>query len=536
MLFAVGDSYFLYTSRENVLYDQASASRLDALQQQHSENLAVNVGLKGSNLVVSLSNNGGVSTTISSIYLVNQANGEVISPPGMIGQSGTNVSAANWPLSLVAGASTASISGCIVGKTGCGIEIMGYTYSSGTVYVSVVTARGNVFTGQYPPKVATIGISSSALVVSMVATPTPPLTQVFSCAGLSPGCVTLTVTIYNFAVNQVTGVVLSPAVPASTVTGTVTMNPAPMNPCNLVGSSSTIPAYSGTGSPPFIQYVCTYDASTGAVGGYASFSGVAQGTLSGVLVSSAEAISNSLQIGANSNAITQGAFSINAFFFKASSCYQTSGGNWNSPCTTSPTTVPPKNPDGLTNAGTFSVGYNYYVAWYVNVTNNFPSPLEILQYSFLQFDSSYYNSANPNIVGNEPDFWLAGTASAYNGAGVYYPNYKMSPPSLTGYTGNLNTCPETGPNWTPNSNCLDISTGHTVTLDFATCGFGSGNWEWGASHYGTNFDNSAGCDSSTPGWDPNGVASALTVVISYVYQGQIYTQAIQFQGQALVSP
>jgi hypothetical protein len=275
-----------------------------------------------------------------------------------------------------------------------------------------------------------------------------------------------------------------------------------------------------------------------------SFSGVAEGTLNGLIVSSAEAVSNNLQIGANANAITQGAFSINFFFFKSSSCYQTSGGNWAVPCKIRPSTFPPASPNSLPDAANFSVGHNYYVAFYVNVTNNYPAPLELLQYTFLQFDSSYFNPSQPNVVGSETDFWLAGSSSSYNTFSRYYPSYTSLPtPTLATNTGNLDpknpsNCIETSSNnWAPSPNCIDISTGHTVTLTFAACGFGSSSWDWGMNQYATNFDpSSSGCDSSAPNWSTGGVASVLTVVISYVYQGQIYTQAIQFQGQSLVAP
>ena len=89
LLFVVGDGYFLYVSESNLAYDHAGAARLDALQQQHSESLAVNVALQGSTtLVVSLSNNGGVASTINDTYLtLNSPSSPMLSPPKMIGRA-----------------------------------------------------------------------------------------------------------------------------------------------------------------------------------------------------------------------------------------------------------------------------------------------------------------------------------------------------------------------------------------------------------------------------------------------------------------
>lgn len=534
MLFVVGGAYFLFVGKSDVALDQSSGAQFDALQQQRSENLAVKIALNTAtnNLVASLTNIGGVPVTISSVYITNTIGKTILSPTPT---PATNVS---LPFTLNVGASTSSVSGCVSGKVGCRIAVTGYTYSSGTVYVNLVTSRGNIFSGVFPPNLGG-GVSSSSLVVQMVAFPTPPLTQVFSCKA----CISLNVTVDNFAQSPVSGIFLSPNPPTNITAGTVTVPND--GPCKNDNSTTTIGAYSGSGKPPFIRFTCTYDSRTGAVGGYASFSGVAEGTLNAVLISSAEAISNNLQIGASANAITQGAFSINFFFFKASSCTQSGGGNWRNPCTINTSPYPPSKPGNLPPAATLSVGSDYYVAFYISVTNNYPQPLEILQYTFLQFDSSYFNSTNPTVLGNETDFWLAGSANAYNTAGDYYPAYSTNPPTLAAYTGtflvgsqkaqaNQVNCPETGPSWTPSPNCIDINYGQSITLTFAACGFGSTGWDWGGRHYAKNFDSgSTLCDSSAPGWASTGVASVLTVVISYVLQGQIYTQAIQFQGQAL---
>lgn len=522
MLFTVGANYFLYVNKSNLVTYQASAVRQDALLQGREEKLAIGVGLSGGNtLVVSASNIGGVPTSIASIYLTDTS-GKTISPPGVMGQAQTNLSATQWPLTLNVGAKTSAISGCVSGKTGCNIALSGYTYVSGNLFVNVVTGRGNTFSFAYPTLVNG-GTGSNALVVTMNAYPTPPLTQVFTCTG----CITLLVTVYNYAPGAVSGVALSPNPPTAQLTGTATVTGGS---CGAATPSSTLPGYSGSGAAPSITFTCIWNAQTGAVGGFASFSGYAQGTLGGVMVTSALAISNIIQIGGSSNVITQGAFSVNFFFFGTSSCVFP--GNWVTPCATNPAVFPPSSVGALPDGSTTKVGTNHYVAYYVSVTNNFNAPLEILQYTFLQLDASH----PPPAVGNESDFWLAGGASTYNSLGHYYPTYNNppNPPTLAPYLGNEKTCPETGPSWTPSANCIDVNYGQTVTLTFAACGFGASNWDWGGTQYATKFDSSTGCASSAPGFSSSGSAAVLTVVISFMYQGQIYTQAIQFQGLAVI--
>jgi len=520
MLFTVGANYFIYVNKANLVTNQANAARQDAFLQERQEKLAIGVSLSGaSTLVVSASNIGGVSASIASIYLTD-VTGKLINPPGVMGQAATNLSAAQWPLTLNVGAKSSAISGCVAGKTGCNIALNSYSYVSGNLVVNVVTGRGNTFSFGYPTLI-NAGTGSNVLVVTMNVYPTPPLTQVFTCTG----CITLLVTVYNYATTLVSGVALSPSLPNSQLTGTATVSGGT---CGAASPSSTIAAYSGSGAAPFITFTCTWNAQTGAVGGFASFSGNAQGTLSGSLVSSALAVSNIIQIGGSSNVNTQGAFSVNFFFFGTSSCIQ--AGNWVNPCVKYPAGFPPASVSSLPDGAMTTVGNNHYVAYYVQITNNYPAPLEILQYTFLQLDASH----PPPVVGNETDFWLAGAAGTYNSLGHYYPNYNTNPPSLAAYAGNEVTCAETGPSWTPSPNCIDINYGQTITLTFAACGYGATNWDWGGKQYATSFDSKVGCASSAPGFSSSGAANVLTVVIGFIFQGQIYTQAIQFQGLAVV--
>jgi hypothetical protein len=515
IIFTVSASYYLFINQTSLAKYQANAGRTDALLQSREERLFVSPVLAGNTLIVSAINGGGVPSTITSIYLTDTS-ANMISPPGLMGQSATNFTAAQWPLTLNPGASTLAMSGCVPAKTGCSIKasLGAYSYSAGTtVYINLVTAKGNVFSARFPP-LASNGVSSNPLVITMSASPT----QVFSCTS----CITLTITAYNFALNPITGVTLVPSIPTVTVTGTasvyggVCLPPAP---------SSDLPAYSGSGNPPLITFTCTFSAKTGTAGGFASFSGFAQGTLNGKSTTSAIAVSNNVQIGGTSNVTTQGAFSVNFFYFRSSSCVK-AGSNWNSPCIINGSSI-----TTLPQTGRISGGSNHYVAFYVQITNNYPATLEILQYTFIQLDASH----PPPIVGNESDFWLAGAPSTYNTQGYYYPNYGSNPPSLAAYTGNEKTCPESAPSYTPSANCIDIANGQTMTLTLAACGYGATNWDWGGTQFAKRFDSTAGCTSSAPAFASNGAASILTLTITYMYQGQIYTQAIQFQGLSVTS-
>jgi hypothetical protein len=510
LLFTVGANYFLFVNRANLAMNQSNAARQDALLQGRQENLALNVGLSASNtLVVSAINVGGVPTTISSIYLAN-ITGKVILPP----PASTNFSApGSWPLTLNVGAATNRISGCVPLKTGCNIEVKGYTYVSGIVLVKVLTGRGNIFSARFPPA-SNSGVGGNTLVVSMVAGPSKGFTQIFTCSA----CITLNVTAFNFASSPVTLASLNPSVPTNSTTGTAKVSggsctsPVP----------NTITAYSGSGTAPSIRWTCTFNSNTGNVGGFASFSGYVQGTLNAALISSAVAVSNGIQIGGNSNVPTQGAFSVNFFYFRSSSCRQSIVVKWAPPCSTTPSSWPPASTNSLPGAATISVGNNAYVAFYVQITNNFPATLDILRYTFLQLDASH----PPPTIGNESDFWIAGDVNTYNSKGYWFPTYG-NPPGLTAYTGNEVTCASNP------LNCIVIAPGQSVTLTLAACGFASTNWDWGGWQDAKNFDNSNGCTSSAPAFSPSGSANILTLVISFLWQNTIYTQDIQYQGLAV---
>ena len=319
--------------------------------------------------------------------------------------------------------------------------------------------------------------------------------------------------------------VLSPATPTAEETGTAggtggsCTTPSPNN----------IPAYSGSGNPHKISFICSYSASTGAVGGFASFSTRATGTMNGVAVSSAQEVSNSVQIGGTVSVLNQGPFSADSFFFKDTYCNFTAGHFWVTPCDPRPgghltdLTLPNANPQNASS--------NYYVAYYLHVTNNFNATLDVLQYSYFQTDPS---------LGGESDFYVVGAASSYNSPACqstmtpscYFPNYNSSIPTLTAYGGDVLTCQNTP------SACIRIKPGGSIYLTFAACKAGSTSWNWGDSQYGRAFDNPVDCSPQTPPNYQTPEATYLSIVLSFLpengsLRGQVFDQQIPFQGETI---
>jgi hypothetical protein len=422
------------------------------------------------------------------------------------------------------------MSGCGV-KPGCdiGIARQAYTYSAGTpVVVSLLTTSGNVFSAEYPAPSSTITLTSTSvtstvtistvtsgnpggniLVVQMTATPP----QTFSCAH----CVNDTVTVLNYGTSAVSGVALSPTVPIIDSTGSLTLT---SKGCVLQGGSTTILGYSGTGPPYSIVYLCTFAANPNGFGGFVSFTGAATGTYNGLPVTSAEAISNTIQIGGPISVLNQGPFSGNFFYFKYSACTNApSGGYYGSPsyskpCTTVPSTMTIGN---LPVAGSITGSNSYYVAFYLQVTNNFNVTIPILPYTYFMTDPT---------VGGESPFFLVGNPSSL----PYIPNYACTSgctnniPNLTPYP---STCVATS-----TATCINLAPGATVTLTFAACDIGSTWWDWAGSSYGQNFDYGNTCTTNPPNYNAP-EATYLTILVSFVYKGQVYTQDIPFVGQTV---
>jgi hypothetical protein len=534
VLFTTALGFFVFINQNQLANTQANAARQQGIQQASNEKLILRVKLstvpdpwgQTSDLWLRANNTGGATVTIVNVYVTSVANGQLVTNSQVtlgshyLSQFGTPVQKGDLnitlPLSVTMGASTGTMTGCVAGKTGCDIAISktSFPYVAGTtVLVSVLTSAGNVFSVQYPlPSLGATGLQTTTLVVQMFAAPPQTLT--------CNNCVTDTVTVYNYAPSPVSSVALLPSPPAAQVTGTAGITGGT---CGAAVPSSTIPAYSGTGNAPSITFTCTYNAQTGAVGGFATFSGAATGTLSGASISSAQDVSNTIQIGGTVSVLNQGPFTANSFFFKDSYCYQANGIFFVSPCVQTPS---PLNIANLPNANPQNGSADYYVAYYVQVTNNFNTTLAILQYSYFQTDPT---------IGGESNFYLVGPASAYNSPGYYFPDYTKNTPVLTGYGGDAITCAETAPAYNPPSsaNCIDIAPGQTVTLTFAACRGGSSDWNWGSSQYGRAFDNPISCSPQGPPNYQTPESTYLSIVLSFMYNGQIYDQQIPFQGETI---
>jgi hypothetical protein len=530
MLFTVGIGYFIFVDQGVLSSLSAQRVRDQAVATASSEMLSMKVALSSvtGDLGLQVANTGKVPSTLVDVFIVNTTSSRIACNTCTV-----NVS---LPLTIAPGMSTAMMTGC-GHAVGCGIGIS-YQYTAGyPVEVSVVTSTGNVFSAQYPPKITSTTTTTTLttttvvtstlpggnpggaiLVVQMVATPP----QTFACSH----CVNDTVTVYNYGPNQVTGVSLSPSVPLVQSTGTLLV--ASIGPCTLKGGQNTISAYSGSGPVPHIVYLCTYNANPNGFGGFASFEGTATGTYNLLPTTSGEAISNTIQIGGPVNVLNQGPFSANFFYFKYSACTnaptgsQPGGGGsagsykYSPSCTSTPSPVTIGN---LLTASLLSHS-DYYVAFYAQVTNDYNVTIAILPYSYFLTDPT---------IGGESPFYIVGNPSSL----PYVPNYTPGGngiPTLTPYP---SSCIATS-----TSTCINVPPGGTVTLTFAACDITSTWWDWGGgtgqsaggtTEYGWH-DPGNTCTTNSPAYTAT-EATWLDILVSFVYNGQVYTQGIPFVGQ-----
>ena len=226
--------------------------------------------------------------------------------------------------------------------------------------------------------------------------------------------------------------------------------------------------------------------------------------------------SNLVQIGSLTNVLTEGVFSSNFFFFKYTSCTKISSGSCT---TTNPSSIPPSSIYKLPEGNVISSGSNYYVAFYVQLTNNFNTSLPILSTTFEQLDQSN---------GGESDWWIVGTnTSSFITNGAYYPSYSGTP-SLTKYPSD---CASVNPNNKPTDpTCIYLNPGQSVVITLAACGPASSSWDWGSS-----TTNGSGCVSSSPSFGSGGSATAANTVVCFEYKGQTFTEDLAFQGVAVTS-
>jgi hypothetical protein len=537
IIFTAGFGFLYYVNSSTQIANQANVQRENVGLQAADEKLLVTANLTSvagcsQCLLVGATNTGGESLSVVDAFVTCQSkscgqysssqlmSNSTVSPPShfLSQKPDLNVS---LPLTLGVGASAGN--GILVSGGPGGAFTYVPKYNE-TFVVSLLTSRGNVFSAQYPPPPLTnttdvivheestevmldqVGggpqLSLSLTASALCPGGTPGCTQTFTC---SDGCITVSATVYNLASSEATGVSVSLGAPSVGGTASVTPYSSPLCTFSGGGTTTDIPADSQ------VTATCQFSANTGATGGLASFSGTASGTL-GFPVTSANSVSNSIEIGGLSSVTTQGAFAANFFFLKYSSCYQNTGGNFNSTAGCQ-TNVNPVTLSNLPDAGTMAAGSNFYVAFYVQATNLLNAKISILQYSYTYGDPA--SSADDFI-------FLAGTNSSMVN-GVYYPDYSGTP-SLVGYPTGCQTNP---------TNCIVANPGQTVTLTFAACGYGSTNWAWGNYQDAKEFGSSGGCTGSPLDLlAPE--AMPLGVVITYEYDGQPYTQLMPFQAQQYI--
>ncbi|MGD0478429.1 MAG: hypothetical protein ABSB29_09735 [Nitrososphaerales archaeon] len=645
MLFTAGIGFFLFVNTTTLQGAQANQQKQQALQQASQEKLSMEVGLstipdpwgQTGDLWLRITNVGSSPATLIDVFVTNTAADRIMSKsqvtPGTQYLSTFPDINYSLPLTILPGFSTAQMSGC-GSIPGCDIAInqTSYNYASGgsPVVVSVLTSTGNIFSAQYPspPGASTVTMTNTfainitstvgggnpggnVLVVQMVASPT----QTFSCAD----CLYDTVTVYNYGIVKVTGVSLSPAVPLASLTGSAKVSST--RPCNLTSGTMTngsidIQAYSGSGAPPKVVYLCTYSANPNGFGGFVSFTGQARGTYNGGNVTSGQAISNPVQIGGPVSVLNQGPFSANFFFFKYSACtyaplsitltngsgrvgdavnvkgtgfapastitikfngatqttapatittsaagaftatfvvpasplgnqtvtatdarvntasaaftvttvasasnYASFGGfSYSTFCPTTPSSVTFAN---LPTASLIKGDGSYYVAFYIQLTNNFNVPIPILPYTYFMTD--------PTSGGESPFFIVGNPGNNQNISSnpklPYIPNYTTTTPKLTAYP---STCIATS-----TASCIRIAPYENATVTFAACDIGSTSWNWAGSAYGDMpRDLGSKCTTRPPQYVPD-ESTYLTILITFVYKGQVYTQQIPFVGQTV---
>jgi hypothetical protein len=521
LVFSIGAGFLSYVTQGNFSTLQGQQARAQSEYSMSLEQLSLTTGISGANLQLLVTNTGSVVSVITDAYVFNTATNSIASQSGV---SPYLTTAAGLPTTLPVGSSrTLTIHPA---SFGCA-DIVSACPALG---VTLLTLQGNIFSAQYPPpagptitattttqsSASTSTISSgnpggSVLVVQMKAT--PPQTTV-SCSS----CVFDTVTVYNYGTSQVTSVALFPTVP---IISSTNVSPVGTALVTLHGSScanaggTTINAYSGSGPVPYITFTCTYDASLQGFGGFVSFIGAAEGMYNGFQVTSGDAISNTIQIGGPVSPLNQGPFSANFFYYKYSSCQNNPTGS--SACTTTPN---PLNVNNLPGATPIS-GNNYYVAFYVQITNNFNTTLPILPYSFMFVDPE---------IGSDSSFFISGTPQGTNCPGTscswatYLPNYN---PGTNPDTPQISQYPTTC-TAQATSTCLYLNPGQTATLTFAACDITSTYWNWGGATYGRS--QSGSCTTNAPSFSTNG-STYVAIILTFVWNNQVWTQDIPFVGE-----
>jgi len=448
-------------------------------------------------------------------------------------------------VSMAVGEGTGSITGCGASKgCAIGIRTTSCLscLTSGNVYVNILTSRGNTFSAEYCPSGCTnggqtststststttvtsttvtqssttttlSGITSSTTISGFQAGTNSLVVTMQTCAGTtSPGqaygttCaspqplavysaeeVILQITVTNFAnvamsvVADFQSVATNGASATAQTSSTSPPLPTGVETCAtgvsnsfLTGQAQNIPADSGT--PSSATFYCTFIATQGSSGGTITFLGYAVGTYASGQVTSAETLSNPIQVG---NPLSSVAGPFVGVSFQYASQQSTTFGS----------------------AVVVSNSGNKYVIWQATIENTANASVTILEYSFLLAAR----------VSQEHDFYIVQPVSSWTST------------TLTSYTCQL----ASGTNAPTGAQCSAaqtdcsalgngcVPTGDSVTLDFAASGISGTGWEWGTSG-GFN--------------PPEAITMFVIVEYDYYNAGACYVlaQAIPFTGTYL---
>lgn len=520
LVFTVGTGFFLTSNNDQQVAASAFVNRLNFENQVKLENLTLRAGCSatftcvptsctetgGCNLWLMINNTGGISSTVTSIFITNLA-GQIISDSasgtGFLVQSDISL----LPLTLNSGVSTLT--------SNIGIEIPApFCYASKLmlpcvdqpVFVHVLTSLGNIFSVSFPPlnegtfeqttsvaptatqpfstQVDTIVSNSQTiegcygcvsgsyaggniLILSLAATPSPVQTT---------GNITVTADVYDYSSYPATSI--SVTVSAS-YTGTASVTPAGVGDIksnNVLGNSSlpTSPCTESTGttiSPPPgpLAFQCVFTANAGEQNsGTVTFTGTAtacigtgaqtaspcSGTNPGTPASSSLSTSNPVQVGAIASfGVWQPNFSV---------YYYTGCASTTACTTTSPVCI---NYEFPCSAAVIS-GSEKYVAFYIEVTNEYAQPLTIL-------DGTYIQAVSSSI---DLDWFIGGT---YTSGQLKGAQYNAASGSFTPYD-----CVYNGQNLAPSGNCETVPPGDTIYIMLAASAPATSAWTWGSSYGG----------------------------------------------------
>jgi len=517
LLFTVGFSFYQAATNDQATAATAYSQRLSLASQASHENLTLKVGsgVTGGNdyLWVMINNTGGINSVVSSIYVTSLSGGMLSKSSGSPSSSFLSSSldlSISLPETLDPGASTTVVGGNIqISPTAVPqCEVINSKGCQGqTVYVSVLTQLGNIFTVSFPAHSSVTQknvLVNQNLVNEYVVTQTyTSVTQTNLVGGCdscvngsyaggnilvllltatpSPvqqgGTITVSATVWDYSAYAADAVSVTLTAAYS---GSATVTPSPSN--YLCGTIATI---ASDGSQ---TVSCTFSANEGNLGGgTATFDGeatacVATGSSAtspcsasqpGTPATSSVTSSNPVQIGA---AVSYGLWQPDFYVFYYTGCQ-------GSTCTTSPGCWLISQ----CGAGVIGTSSNneQYVAVYVEVTDVSSTPLTLL-------DGSYIQSVSPNV---EFDLFMGCSGANANVCNLQGytsgANYNVSPPTISAY-GCTDSAPSAPTDLVSGQSCVTVAQGQAVTLMFVAAAPNTNTWSWGTSNPGgTGGENAA---------------------------------------------